>query len=78
MITPVKFHFRLPPGMSPYRPTSLFQKLGRYLEVRYLYAYKGGSLFQPTSLGVRDDVAPPECVIGQLKYKAGDKDEDEG
>ena len=53
-------------------------KVGQVLEVRYLYAYKGGSLFQPTSLGVRDDVAPPECVIGQLKYKAGDKDEDEG
>jgi hypothetical protein len=53
-------------------------KVGQVLEVRYLYAYKGGSLFQPTSLGVRDDVDPPECVIGQLKYKAGDNDEDEG
>ena len=36
------------------------------------------AFFQPTSLGVRDDVDPAECVIGQLKYKAGDKDEDEG
>jgi len=53
-------------------------EVGQVLEVRYLYAYKGGSLFQPTSLGVRDDVDPAECVIGQLKYKAGDKDEDEG
>jgi len=53
-------------------------KVGQVLEVRYLYAYKGGSLFQPTSLGVRDDVDPPECVIGQLKYKAEDSDEDEG
>ena len=53
-------------------------KVGQVLEVRYLYAYKGGSLFQPTSFGVRDDVDPLECVIGQLKYKAGDNDEDEG
>ena len=53
-------------------------KIGQVLEVRYLNAYKGGSLFQPTSLGVRDDVDPLECVIGQLKYKAGDNDEDEG
>jgi bifunctional non-homologous end joining protein LigD len=53
-------------------------KAGQVLEVRYLYAYKGGSLFQPTSLGIRDDVDPSECVIGQLKYKAGDNEEDEG
>ena len=53
-------------------------KIGQVLEVRYLNAYKGGSLFQPTSLGVREDVDPSECVIGQLKYKVGNNDEDEG
>jgi len=39
------------------------------IEVRYLYAYKGGSLYQPTFLGVRSDVDEKECVIEQLKYK---------
>jgi len=39
------------------------------IEVRYLYAYKGGSLYQPTFLEVRTDVSKEECVIGQLKYK---------
>lgn len=39
------------------------------IEVRYLYAYKGGSLFQPVLKGVRDDVDPVECTISQLKYK---------
>ena len=39
------------------------------VEVRYLYAYRGGSLFQPVYLGPRDDVTPQECCIDQLKYK---------
>ncbi len=39
------------------------------IEVRYLYAYPGGSLYQPTYLGVRDDVRVEDCVITQLKYK---------
>ena len=39
------------------------------IEVRYLYAYKGGSLYQPTYLGVRDDITSADCLISQLKYK---------
>jgi bifunctional non-homologous end joining protein LigD len=39
------------------------------IEVRYLYAYKGGNLYQPTYLGVRDDISLEDCVISQLKYK---------
>ncbi len=39
------------------------------IEVRYLYAYPGGSLYQPTYIGVRDDVGVKDCVISQLKYK---------
>ena|ERR1700677_495939 len=40
------------------------------VEVRYLYAYRGGSLLQPVYLGSRDDVKPEECAVDQLKYKA--------
>jgi predicted DNA-binding WGR domain protein len=43
---------------------------GTVVEVRYLYAIPGGSLFQPTLLGVRDDIETKECVVGQLKFKA--------
>jgi len=43
--------------------------VGSIIEVRYLYAYKGGSLYQPTFLEVRTDIMKEECVIGQLKYK---------
>ena len=38
-------------------------------EIRYLYAYKDGSLFQPVYLGPRDDVKEHECSMDQLKYK---------
>jgi bifunctional non-homologous end joining protein LigD len=44
---------------------------GHVVEVRYLYAFRdSGALFQPVYLGARDDIAPEECTIDQLKYKA--------
>ena len=49
--------------------------VGDIIEVRYLYAYKGGSLYQPTYLGVRSDIDRQECVLSQLKYKSGEDDE---
>jgi bifunctional non-homologous end joining protein LigD len=39
-------------------------------ECRYLYAYRGGSLYQPTYLGPRDDIDVSECTLSQLKYKS--------
>ena len=42
---------------------------GAVVEVRYLYAYRRGSLFQPVYLGERDDTTPAECLVTQLKYK---------
>lgn len=51
-------------------------KAGQIVEVRYLYAYPGGSLFQPTLLGVRDDIDASACTTKQLKYKATDTDEE--
>lgn len=49
---------------------------GIIVEIRYLYAYKGGSLFQPTYLGVRDDIKREECKISQLKFKEGSDEEE--
>jgi len=51
-------------------------KAGSLVEVRYLYAYLGGSLFQPVCLGQRDDIDPAACTISQLKYKAGGENEE--
>lgn len=44
---------------------------GAVVEVRYLYAYPGGSLFQPVYLGERSDVTAANALLKQLKYKAG-------
>ena len=59
----------IPPGMP-------IPRAGSIVEIRYLYAFPGGSLFQPVFLGQRDDVEPAACTIDQLKYKAGGEDEE--
>jgi bifunctional non-homologous end joining protein LigD len=42
---------------------------GTPCEVRYLYRFPGGSLFQPVYLGPREDIEPEACTEAQLKYK---------
>ena len=39
------------------------------VEVRYLYAFLGGAVYQPTFLGKRDDLDMKDAVITQLVYK---------
>lgn len=50
-------------------PNQEVPAVGSVVEVKYLYAFKGGSIFQPVLLGVRDDIDEKECLIDQLKYK---------
>jgi len=54
-------------------PNKEIPTTGEIVEVRYLYAYRGGSLFQPVYLGKRDDVKPEECSSDQLKFKAEER-----
>ena len=42
---------------------------GQTVDTRYLYAFQGGSLYQPVYLGPRDDVAADECRLSQLKFR---------
>lgn len=58
-----------PVGNVTIPPNHDVPDLGQVVEVRYLYAHEGGSLYQPVYLGPRCDVEPPECVTAQLKYK---------
>ena len=52
-------------------PNKEIPSVSSLVEVRYLYAYKGGSLYQPTYIQDRsDELDRKECVIGQLVYKA--------
>ena len=48
--------------------------VGVVVAVRFLHAYRDGSLYQPVYLGERSDVRPEECGVSQLKFK---RDEDE-
>ncbi len=42
---------------------------GSILDVKYLYAYKGGSLYQPVYDRVRTDIDITACTTAQIKYK---------
>lgn len=46
--------------------------VGSIVDVRYLYAYRGGSLYQPTFKGVRTDVDASECTLDTLEYYTGE------
>jgi len=60
----------IPPGVG-------VPSAGPIIEIRYLYCFPKGALFQPCYLGRRDDVDESACDIGQLKYKAEGSDEDD-
>ena len=45
---------------------------GDVVEIRYLYAYPEGSLYQPVFEGPRVDVSPEECTADQRKFVVRD------
>jgi len=45
------------------------------VDIKYLYAYRGGAIYQPTYLKERTDIEPTECNISQLKYKAENEED---
>jgi len=51
--------------------------IGAVIELRYLYAFKNGSLYQPTYLGERSDIASEDCMTDQLKFKTTNDDDDQ-
>jgi bifunctional non-homologous end joining protein LigD len=55
-------------------PNHTIPAAGSIVEVRYLYAYKGGSLFQPVYMGERRDIDVRACTTSQLKYKVDHAD----
>lgn len=50
-------------------PNHMIPNVGDVVEVRYLYAFRGGALFQPVYLGKRGDIESVDCTVAQLKYK---------
>ena len=58
-------------------PNYPMPKVGAVVEVRYLYAFRQrGCLFQPVYVSARDDLDPSRCMVGQLKYRAADSEEE--
>lgn len=43
--------------------------LGSLIDVKYLYAYPGGSIFQPSYLRPRNDIPDEDCRIDRLHFK---------
>lgn len=60
----------IPPNFDIPSPNDL-------IEVEYLYAYPGGSLYQPVYRGLRTDVDRSDCNMTQLKFKPSGLDADE-
>ena len=58
------------------RLAAMDPRQGQIVELRYLYAYPGGSLFQPVFLGLRDDITAEGCTLNQLKLKSAESDTD--
>jgi bifunctional non-homologous end joining protein LigD len=46
--------------------------VGELVEVRYLYCFKGGAVFQPIYLGSRNDIEIGEALLTQIIYKSED------
>lgn len=66
----------IPVGNVTIPPNYAIPEAGEIVEVNYLYAYRGGSLYQPVYRGKRDDLEVSACTLTQLKYKPEGRDEE--
>ncbi|MEI7430539.1 MAG: hypothetical protein WCL27_08785, partial [Betaproteobacteria bacterium] len=66
----------IPVGNVTIPPNQAIPSAGALIEVNYLYAYPGGSLYQPVYRGKRTDLELSACHLQQLKYKPMDRDND--
>ena len=67
----------IPVGNVTIPPNYDVPAAGDIVEVEYLYAYKGGSIYQPVYRGKRTDLDISACVTGQLKYKPESREDDD-
>lgn len=61
-----------PVGKVTIPPNHTMPAIGTLVEVRYLYAYPSGALFQPVYCGARPDADEESATVSQLKFKADD------
>ena len=67
----------IPVGNVTIPPNYDVPAAGDIVEVEYLYAYKGGSIYQPVYRGKRTDIDINACTTGQLKYKPEGRDNED-
>ena len=67
----------IPVGNCTIPANKTIPPVGAVVEIRYLYAYQGGSIYQPVYLGERSDILREECKLGQLKFKGEGTDLEE-
>jgi bifunctional non-homologous end joining protein LigD len=65
-----------PVGNVTIPPNHKVPAVGAVVEVRYLHAFRDGSLYQPVYLGERSDVRQEECVCSQMKFKRDDAEDE--
>lgn len=67
----------IPAGNVTIPPNHDIPAAGDIVEVEYLYAYRGGSIYQPVYRGKRTDMDISACTTKQLKFKPEGRDEEE-
>ena len=53
-------------------PNAAVPAAGSIADIRYLHAFRNGSIYQPLFLHLRDDVDANDCTTAQLKYRSDD------
>jgi len=61
-------------GKVTIAPNKDIPAVGSLVEVRYLYCFKGGAVYQPSYLGVRTDIDIEDAQLSQVIYKAENED----
>ena len=73
----VKGQMMVPVGNVTIPPNYGVPAAGDIVEVEYLYAYKGGSIYQPVYRGKRTDLEISACTTDQLKFKPEGREEED-
>ena len=62
-------------GKVTIAPNKEIPAVGSLVEVRYLYCFKDGAIYQPSYLGVRTDIDIEDAQLIQIIYKAENEEE---
>ena len=61
-------------GKVTIAPNKEIPAIGSLVEVRYLYCFKGGAVYQPSYLGERTDLNIEDAQLSQIVYKSENED----